>query len=227
MSEGEGVAWTRVRPVAPARLGVDRSLATHAPVLALTLLRSTPAGDEVLVGVRTKHNSTHAEVMSVPTQRVSRRVAGMWTPHLTTGVLSGRDIRRLPEVAEDVRLAVEALMARKLGKADALERHEVEFGVEAMLAVQGESLIGSFEGRDVVERLTMFNVQVRWQAGHHLDERRTASYDPLLWISEGKFGEMVRTRDVGVLDAGLDAIDVCVRGLCVESAVRSLELDGR
>jgi hypothetical protein len=190
-------------------------------------LRSTPSGDEVLVGVRTKHNSTHAEVMSVPTQRVSRRVAAMWVSLLATGVASAEEIRRLPEVAEDVRLAVEALMARKLGKANALERHEVEFGIEAMLAVQGASLIGSIEGRDLVEHLTMFNVQVRWNAGHHLDERRTAAYDPLLWVSERKFGEMVRTRDVGVLDAGLDAIDVCVRGLCVESAVRSLELHGR
>lgn len=224
MSEGEGVAGTRARPVAPARLGVDRSLATYTPVVALTLLRSTPEGDEVLVGVRTKHNTTHAEVLSVPTIRVPPRLAVAWMPHLTTGVLSGAEIRRLPEVAEDVRSVVEALMARKLGKADALERHEVEFGVEAILAVQGESLIGSVRGRDVVEPLTMVNVQVRWEAGHHLGERRTASYDPLLWVSERKFGEMVRTRDVGVLDAGLDAIDVCVRGLCVESTVRLLEL---
>jgi hypothetical protein len=211
----------------PVRLGVGASLRSHAPVLALTLLRDRGDGrDEVLVGVRTKYNATHQHVMSVPTMRVLHEVGRTWSHPLRAagraGVLSSDDLRQYDDVRLGVERAVGDLMARKLGKADALEKGEVAFEVEALMAIQGTSFLGQHAGCDVVEDLTMFNAQVRWIAGHDLGGGRTSSYEPLLWIAEDLFGEMARTRDVGVLDADLDAIEVCVRGLCIESTMRVL-----
>jgi len=207
------------------RLGVEHSLHDYAPVLALTVLRRYKGEDQILVGVRTKYNGTHQNVMSVPTIRVLREVALGWSGPLADGFLSTTALRRNVSVQCTVRHVVGEIMALKLGKADALERGEIEFEVAAVMATQGTSLIGSSGGRDITEDLTMFNAQVRWTAGHDLGEGWTTSYDPLLWVPEDKFTEMVRTRDVGVLEEGLDEIEVCVRGLCIESSMRMLDRD--
>jgi hypothetical protein len=204
------------------RLGVERSLRNYAPVLALTLLRRHQGEEQILVGVRTSCNGTHQNVMSVPTIRVLRELALGWTGPLADGFLSTTALRRKVSVQRTVRHVVREILALKLGKADALERGEVDFDVEAVMAIQGTSLIGSSGGQDITEDLTMFNAQVRWTEGHDLGEGRTTSYDPLLWVPEDKFTEMVRTRDVGVLEEGLDEIEVCVRGLCIESSMRVL-----
>ncbi|MGH9212261.1 MAG: hypothetical protein ACRD2C_16505 [Acidimicrobiales bacterium] len=204
------------------RLGVERSIHTHPPVLALSLLRHFGGQDQVLVGVRTEHNGTHQNVMSVPTIRVLPEVAIGWVAPLADGVLSTETLERGSALERTVRHVVRELLALKLGKADALERGEVELTVEAMMAIQGTSLLGSRGGKDVTEDLTMFNAQVRWTAGNDLGDGCTTSYDPLLWVSEEAFSRMVLTRDVGTLDAGLDEIEVCVRGLCIDSTLRML-----
>jgi hypothetical protein len=205
------------------RLGVERSLRNYAPVLAVTLLRECEGEEQVLVGVRTKYNGTHQHVMSVPTIRVLREVALGWAGPLADGFLSTAGLRRKESVRRTVRHVVREILALKLGKADALERGEVELDVEAVMAIQGTSLIGTAGGQDITEDLTMFNAQVRWTAGNELGDGWTTSYDPLLWVPEDKFTEMVRTRDVGALEVGLDEIEVCVRGLCIESSMRILD----
>lgn len=212
----------RARSAGPVRLGIERPLRIHPPVLAVTLLRHRRGKDEVLVGVRTKHNGTHQNVMSVPTIRVLPEVAAGWVKPLADGALSTDGLRRRRSVHRGVRHVVREVLALKLGMSDALERHEIDFQVEAMMAIQGTSLLGSHAGQDVTEDLTMFNAQVRWTLGQDLSQDRTVSYDPLLWITEDQFAQMVRTRDVGVLDAGLNEIEVCVRGLCVDSTALML-----
>ena len=81
--------------MAPVTLGTERPLSTHAPVLALTLLREVEGRDEVLVGVRTAANGTHANVMSVPTIRVRPETAELWLSPLANGILArpGLDAR--------------------------------------------------------------------------------------------------------------------------------------
>ena len=212
----------RRSPVGTAKLGVEQPLSTYPPVLAITLRRRDGGQDKVLVGVRTSHNRTHQNVLSVPTIRVLPEVAAVWRRPLADGVLSTEGLRPGSPVERTVRRVVLELLARKVGLADPLERGEVDVEIEAMLAVQGTSLIGSRNGEDVTENLTMFNAQVRWTSADDPGPASTASYDPLLWITEDQFAEMVRTRDVGVLDAGLDEIEVCVRGLCIESTLRTL-----
>jgi len=212
----------RRSPVGTAKLGVEQPLSTYPPVLAITLRRRDGGQDKVLVGVRTSHNRTHQNVLSVPTIRVLPEVAAVWRRPLADGVLSTEGLRPGSPVERTVRRVVLELLARKVGLADPLERGEVDVEIEAMLAVQGTSLIGSRNGEDVTENLTMFNAQVRWTSADDPGPATTASYDPLLWITEDQFAEMVRTRDVGVLDAGLDEIEVCVRGLCIESTLRTL-----
>lgn len=217
-----GRTGRRPSPVGTAKLGVEQPLSTYPPVLAITLRRRDGGQDKVLVGVRTSHNRTHQNVLSVPTIRVLPEVAAVWRRPLADGVLSTEGLRPGSPVERTVRRVVLELLARKVGLADPLERGEVDVEIEAMLAVQGTSLIGSRNGEDVTENLTMFNAQVRWTSADDPGPARTASYDPLLWITEDQFAEMVRTRDVGVLDAGLDEIEVCVRGLCIESTLRTL-----
>jgi hypothetical protein len=211
------------RVEAPVVLGIEEPLSCYQPVLALTLLRQIDGQDHVMVGVRTSHNGTHQNVMSVPTVRVLPEVAAVWTEPLSDGVLAADGLAGRESIDRTVRHVVRGLMALKLGMADALERGEVGFTVEAMMAIQGTSLLSSRGGQDVTEDLTMFNAQVRLTTAGNEGRYRTASYDPLLWITEEQFGEMVLTRDVGVLDAGLDEIEVCVRGLCIESTARTLE----
>lgn len=217
------VKRSQVRSVGTARLGIERSLRSHPPVLALTLLREHRRQEEVLVGVRTARNGTHQNVMSVPTIRVLPEVAKGWVDHLADGVVTRSGVRKRPALERTVRHVVSEILALKLGKASALERGDVKFEIEAMMAMQGTSLLASSGDEDVTEDLTMFNAQVRWTDGTDLGEGWTVSYKPLLWITEAKFGEMARTRDVGVLDEGLDEIEVCVRGLCIDSTVRTLD----
>jgi hypothetical protein len=218
-----GVKHRQVRSVGTARLGIDRSLRTYPPVLALTLLRHYRGQDEVLVGVRTDRNGTHHNVMSVPTIRVLPEVAKDWVAPLADGVLSRTGLRRRPSLERTVRHVVCEILARKLGKAGALERNEVKFEIDAMMAIQGTSLLASSGDEDVTEDLTMFNAQVRWTDGNDIADGWTVPYKPLLWTTEAKFTEMARTRDVGVLDEGLDEIEVCVRGLCIDSTVLTLD----
>jgi hypothetical protein len=217
------VKRSQVRSVGTARLGIERSLRSHPPVLALTLLREHRRQEEVLVGVRTAHNGTHQNVMSVPTIRVLPEVAKGWAAPLADGFVTRSGLRRRPGLERTVRHVVREILALKLGKAGGLERGDVKFEIEAMMAIQGTSLLASSGDEDVTEDLTMFNAQVRWTDGSHFREGWTVSYKPLLWITEAKFSEMARTRDVGVLDEGLDEIEVCVRGLCIDSTVRTLD----
>lgn len=206
-----------------ATLGVSEPLDVFVPGLALTLVRPSKAieGQDVLVGVRTKDNVTHEGVLSVPTVRVPNVLAERWKPVTGARMISADEIRSRPWLVADLAYVIENLLARKLGVADALEHHEVAFRVESLLALQGESLIGVEGDTEIVEKLTMFCAQVRWDEGNDVP-RSTAAYDPLLWVPEDRFADMVRTRDVSALDAGLDAIDVCVRGLCIDGAARSL-----
>jgi hypothetical protein len=223
VSKNRVVKRSRVRSAGTVRLGIERSLRTYPPVLALTLLREHRRQEEVLVGVRTAHNGTHQNVMSVPTIRVLPEVAKGWVPHLADGFVTRSGLRRRPALERTARHVVGEILALKLGKAGALERGDVTFEIEAMMAIQGTSLLASSGGEDVTEDLTMFNAQVRWTDGNDLGDSLTASYKPLLWVTEAKFSEMARTRDVGVLDEGLDEIEVCVRGLCIDSTMRTLD----
>lgn len=193
--------------------GLRQPLTTHAPVLALTLLREGEEGPEVLCVVRRPEtNATHPDVLSVPTMRVPVALAREWP----AATLDGHTVTGLP-------YAVECLLTRKLGLGDALESGWPRYDLGRFGAWQGGSYIGVEDGCDVIEDLTMYNVEVRFRHTYNEVPSRTASYAPILWTPVPRFLEVVATRDVGRLRADLDEILVCVRGLCVETTLRLLE----
>jgi len=201
--------------------GAPESLDVYSPVLALTVTRQVEHGREVMVGVRSATaNTTHQRVVSVPTKRIddvelARRLVQ------DTSHACGRE---RTATAAGLRGVVEHLMARKLGMADALELSEVHYEPLCLDMWQGISLIGFERGKDVTELLTMFNVALELHAGE--PEHRTASYDRIDWVRTEHFRRAARTREVR--DLGLDitpydGIDLCIRGLCIETSILMLD----
>jgi hypothetical protein len=196
-------------------MAATEPLSEYAPVLALTVLRKYETHSEILTGVRTEAaNATHANVISVPTQRVPVLLAERWLAELDRGAA----------LADDLMREVEHLLARKLGLADALELGTVTLDIRAVGVWQGTSVIGEDEDGPVTEELTMFNACVEVTAGADLFPAETASYQPLVWAPTTDFLKMVQSREAGALNVGLDEIMVCVYGLCLESSVRTLDM---
>ena len=105
-------------PVGTVRLGVDGPLHRYPPVLALTFLRQVADREQVLVGVRTKHNGSHQNVMSVPTMRVLPEVAARWARPLADGMLSADQIGWSRSIERTVRHVVREILALKARKQD-------------------------------------------------------------------------------------------------------------
>ena len=199
--------------------GLNRPLVDFQPVLALTILRQTDRGPQILVGVRNPEtNKTHQNVASVPTRRVRHTVATRW-------LRSMRTRRPLsPSECDDLGGEVSHTFSLKLGLADAQERGRVRFEVKAFGAYQGVSVIGERpeDGQPVTENLTMFNTVIALEHGHDLVPSDTASYRPLVWAGIDDFIEMAQSRDTGRLNAGLEDAFFCAYGLCLQTSVLML-----
>lgn len=186
--------------------GLPRDVDIYSPVLALTILRGKPESREILCAVRRPEaNATHPNVLSVPTMRIGLETARTWP-----GSADGPDVIGLPS-------AVEHLFARKLGLADALELGQVTYRLSRFGAWQGMSYIGTGEAGEVVEDLTMYNVEVELDRSEGLFPAETASYAPILWASVPTFLRVLTSRNVSEIDPNLDDIEICVHGLCVET----------
>jgi len=201
-------------PAGPLLLdGRELPMEHYAPVIAVTVLRDGADGTEVLTVVRRPEtNATHPDVLSVPTMRVPVGLADHWPS-------AASDATGIAGLA----FCVEALLSRKLGLADVLELGEVRYRLGRLGAWQGTSFIGVDGERDITEDLTMFNVAVYLTRGGHHVPAGTASLAPITWTREETFHAIVETGDVALLDADLDAVLVCVRGLCVETSRRLLQ----
>lgn len=201
-------------PLVPLDPGVQRPLTRYAPVLALTIVREGSAGRELVCAVRRPEtNATHPNVLSVPTVRDRAMLAASWPAQALDG-----------DTVPGLSLLVELLLCRKLGAADALESGALTYELGRLGAWQGSSFIDvDTAGCDVTEDLTMFNAEVIVTGGGDLLPERTASYDPIRWTPVKTFFEVVATRDVSLVDARLDQVLVCVRGLCVETTRRMLQ----
>ena len=216
-------AWGGSRLLADTR----HPLNDYAPVLALTILDTQENGVRVLVGVRTAEaNKTHQNVASVPTQRVSLAIARVWMRQLRR--ISGHNSiamnrSELRREVPDLRREVSSVLARKLGLADSLELGGVDFDILQFNAWQGTSMIGESPDGPLSENLTMFNACIVLKEGFNLLPRATASYNPLVWATVSDFFAMIRSRDAGQLNAGLENSFVCAYGLCLETSMKMLQ----
>jgi hypothetical protein len=126
----------------------------------------------------------------VPTKRVPADVFSLIIKHM-----DGRraDAQPAAHGYSLVRDTVEAIFARKLGMADALEFGHVEFSAFPSMAVAGTSPILSTG--DDPESLRMINILVRLDCGRELVPAATASYSSLGWFSVEEVVRRIESRD--------------------------------
>jgi len=210
---------------------VKASIVPH--VLALTILDtgSDPAGTitqdtKIRVCVRNRSvNRTHAEIVSVPTQRIpvaiaedifatSATVVGRFgDTRLTPGTLVSN---KLVSGHHSVIYAVEALLSGKLGVGAELEAGLISFSASLSGVQEGFAIYSELNAR---EYLKMLNVIVKITEGSKLFPENTVSYSAARWVPISGYMEMWLTRDV--TRVGISARDairgICVDGLCISS----------
>jgi hypothetical protein len=209
---------------------IARALAIRASVvLALTVIDCDAPDRQILLGVRAPAtNRTHPGVVSTPTQRLE------W-PHLRP-LCSGVDISSTSSDAVTfdlnqsptgllLRYAVDALLARKLEVGAALERRRLRYEASIVSLTLGEALYPNLPLTQALEQILMLNVLVGVWRGADLFPRRSASYDPIAWVSAERFTQAVRSKDVFLLFPDGNPLELCIYGMCVATSSSALESD--
>lgn len=178
----------------------------------------------VLLAVRdAATNPTHPNVVSVPTARVpAELLAALWRPSSCVSFGSTelapwapRDSRRLHSGHDPVLHVVSSILSRKVGLGDALELGEVAFEAGVVARTTGWSYYGS-DRTPSSERLVMVTVLVALRSGASAMPERTASYSALRFVGVEEFVEAARRKDPSLVE--LEAVDLCLHGLCIASA---------
>lgn len=214
----------------------------RSPVLSLTVLDSrtltkgiVQPDTKVLVVARSAEaNKTHPHVVSVPTQRIPQAVndaivsaARKVGDDPTSGVAYFRDPgvdSRLHNDHHPLVSAIESVMSRKLGLADALEREELSFRAALRTKVNGTALYDNLsDSADVYERVSMLNAIVEVREDRAVLPMRTSSYSVMAWTSIESFLEGVDRGDSTAIGPAFDPLTFCVHGVCLQAAQASLE----
>lgn len=221
-------------------MGIDPP--PRSPVLSLTILDSSTLAEgivqpdtKVLVVARSAEtNKTHPHVVSVPTQRIPQALndaivsaAGKVGDDPTSGTAYFRQ----PEVNNQMHndhqpliSAVESIMARKLGLADALEREELSFRASLRTRIDGTALYDNLsDSADFYERVSMLNAIVEVRDDRTVLPVRTSSYSVVAWTSVKSFLEGVDRSDSTAIGPEFDPLTFCVHGVCLQAAQASLK----
>lgn len=220
---------------------MERGDVQRSPILSLTVVDSRslrrgairPDSRVLVVARREETNPTHPNVVSVPTQRIPEDLydAILHTVEdLGEGPSSGVSYFRggaVDSVAinghHPVIYAVEALLARKLGLADDLERNLCGFRAALRARVAGVALYDNVGTTDVYEPVSMLNVVVGLEDRGGGLPLATSSYSMIAWTSVESFLEGVSARDPALVSPRLDPVAFCVHGVCLQAAQASLE----
>jgi len=205
-----------------------------SPVLSLTVLdASTMPGGRVchesrmLVVVRRPEcNPTHPNVVSVPTQRVPAALFGDLVAYGAASPATGGDggsDSNLHSGHDSLIYATEALLARKLGIGDALERSELSFSAALTSRVPGHAVYDDGEAPGTSEPIDMLNVVVKIAPGDIELPAESASYSYILWATVQSFLDALEQRDPSTIDPRLDPLKLCLHGLCLSAAETSLK----
>jgi hypothetical protein len=216
------------------------SPATAAPVLSLTVLDSASLSGGVLSGdsrvlavVRSEiANPTHPNVVSVPTQRVPRTlldailasavgVAGSPSPHVAHfhgGTIAGDSATGHNPLV----YAVEALLARKLGLAEALEGGRTSFRAALRARVDGVAVYDNLGPGVMREPVRMLNVAVELAGFAHDLPTSTNSYSSIRWTPVDQMLRCIATKDPTLIDPAFSPIEICVHGVCLLAAQATL-----
>jgi hypothetical protein len=208
------------------------------PVMALTLINCGDcppnAGELLVVARRPETNVSHPNVICVPTQRFPVPVAQT--------LVSGASAKRVGEVfhfaartvsnlvAHDddpLIYAVDAILARKMGVADALERRTIRYQAKlGSLAIGLSEVSITFGDGVVANTVSMLNVAVRVVEGADLFPRESSSYSRIFWVGVKTFLEAAKSRIVTTLCNDLSVFDFCIHGLCVATTCEILANSG-
>ncbi|MGW2635584.1 hypothetical protein [Streptomyces sp. NPDC001348] len=198
---------------------------------AFVFLREDPR-PQVLAAIRRPEcNDRHPGVVSVPTIRIPRELALQLACVDSVGMAelaggAGDRLRRQFGASRATTtvegLLVETVMSKKLRMGDALEAGLVrgECFVQGVLRGDVEDPTGR-DGR--VESTFMVAVVARVLSGIDAFPVSTASYSALSWVDEKEFVLAWHTRDGQRLFPDASPLEVCIRGLCVQAAVRVLD----
>ncbi len=213
----------------------------RSPVLSLTVLDSKTLSEgviqldsKVLIVARSEAgNRTHPNVVSVPTQRIPQAMSDAIVATAdrvgadpTSAITYFRDTGSDSTVHNDhhpLVSAVESLMSRKLGLADALEREELSFRAALRAQVEGAALYENLSDSSVYERVSMLNAIVILREDQATLPMRTGSYSVMAWTSVESFLAGVDRSDPTLIGPEFDPLTFCVHGVCLQAAQASLE----
>jgi len=203
-----------------------------SPVLSISLFDGV-AGDADLRSERARlqvvvrdpqTNATHPNVISMPTQRIPRSLFRAITASAereavigaTTFYEAGEIDNLSPSPHHPVVYAVENLLSRKLGVADALESGALGFRAALRAVTLGKSVYSDNESSERTEHIAMANVRVIVTCGAEYFPARTPSYSTIFWVSVDQFMKTVQQKDPLILN--LNPFEYCIHGLCISTA---------
>jgi hypothetical protein len=206
----------------------EESALVHGVVAGLVL---DEGSGQVLVGIRdVQQNRRHPGVVSVPTLRVPLPLARelcagrLPSPSCRVLELSGpwRPIGGAGSTRSLEGLVFETILAKKLVHGDSLEFGAVQGRCAAQLAMLDD--VDDPTGRDGRNELTLMVTLVAYLRDARAYVRsRTASYAALDWLPPDEVIEAWRKRDAQRLFPQANPFEICIRGLCMRSAVYLLE----
>jgi len=201
-------------------------------VLTLTIIDSLSTIDDIITAdskvlycVRSQRaNLTHPDIVSVPTQRIPHEIASSLLDKADlTGMSDRTRMYQGPTLSSESEnghnpliYCVESLLSRKLGLADYLERDEIKFRAQLSGTHDG---VAEYPNLDTNEELCMINVIVRIDEGAEFFPDQTGSYNKSGWVKASDFMRMWDSgKDATLVGLSpLEALNVCVDGLCILS----------
>jgi hypothetical protein len=200
----------------------------HLPQTVIALVMVPAADPEaVLVGVRsTEGNARHPGVVSVPTMRFPFAWAAMEIgalPRLRAKPLNGRvgTFGHPGSSSTASGNAVENLLAKKIVDGTLLDAGAVRGRCAFRLAMRGD--VDDPTGRDArTEDTLMLTILAICDEGAEAMRGRTNSYSELEWVRGTDLVKAWQVRDGQIVFPDSNPFEVCIRGLCIESAVKLL-----
>jgi hypothetical protein len=190
--------------------------------------------ERLLLGVRRPAPlaDRHPGVLSTPTLRLPSDLFAVLTGPYADPEPAGMaavggpalDVGRGGHIRSAHSFVLEALFARKLGLADAI----FHGGFHAVAHPRLLSLedVPDPLGTRRSQWTAMLTYEVRVRHGAEAIPPASGSYSRLVWVDAAKLPTALDHHDALLLDETLDAIEVCIQGLCVRAAVRLLAGSG-
>jgi hypothetical protein len=216
-----------IERVVPKRVATEQKAPGLVRMVAgFVFIRPDQPG-QVLVGVRRRDtNRRHPGVISVPTIRIPEMIArelkvdpreGKSQRFLTSSGTFGQ-----PGSTESTAgLLVELVLAKKMIDGAILDQGLVSGRCALRLALrQDVNDLGGVDG--CIEDTLMFTIVACWDEGIDHLPGRSGSYSPLAWVPASELITSWDLHDGLRLFPDADPFEVCIRGLCVLSAVEVL-----